>query len=394
MKLKKDALGVLCTGALGLLGTILVFPVGAAIADSVEITAPIAVVSPFTYWPANPERGRFYRPTGVRVGNNFFLYVQGGAYVGVTTGPGSETCPSIGEKALAFKAPWTSAGLRSPFTYMKSVAPCKTDVPQVHYQTGSAFVSSTDNKVKLTVDQTENGSDPLSAHFKRVLLGSSSDGLNFTWSTFLQQSQVSGVTYSFAQAQLVQATANTNWWGSFLWAYCTLCNGSDGSGFWQTGRIRVIMDAANPRGFVVYLLASDQTWRAVNDDGTFNFVPAFADGGGRIVLNTPAGGSAQWEAWNHAGGTATGGCEDGTATTSSFTYRKVTQTGPSGPPQTVTSTTRAMPTLNYAGRLDPFRIQDMNGKRLVYSSSLDRMCFEGRLNGFRGMEILQTEVNN
>jgi hypothetical protein len=370
---------------------------GPILAASNETTSPIAVISPYTYWPTNPTKGRFYRPTGMQVGNEFFLYVQGGAYTSTTTGPGSESCPSIGEKALLFKTPWTSTGLRSAYTYVKPVSPCKTDVPNVHYQTGSVFRSSTDGKIKLLIDQSENGSDPLLGHFKKVLLGSSTDGMNFTWSTFLRQSVVNGDTYSIDDVILVQATANSNWWGVFRYAHCTLCDGveSGATGFWNIGRIRVTMDASNPRGFVVYLYASDGTWKAVNDDGSFNFVPGtmwnyFTRS---IVLNNGA-----WEAWveEPLGGTPTGGCEDGDPqSTSTFAYQTITQTGAPGPLQTVTSSTRAMPTKNGFGRLNPFRIQDMNGKRLLFSGSTDRLCLSGAtLQGFKGMEIVLTEVDN
>ena len=364
----------------------------AVLADSVETTAPIAVISPWTYWPTAPERGRFYRPTGVKFGSKYFLYVQGGAYKGVTTGPGSETCTAIGEKALAFSTPYTSAGLRTAFTYERAVSPCNP-APDSHYQTGSAFISTTDNKVKLTIDETENGSAPQAAHFKRILLGSSTDGKNFTWTPFVKQSVIGGITYSVAQATLVQATANTNWWGTFQWAWCQRCDNTDGIGFWNQGRIRVIMDATNVRGYVVYLLQSDGvTWGRVNDDGSFTFVPynTFYGGARSIILN-----NNQWEAWGHAGGTPTGGCDDGDPNSiSGFGYYTVSQQGAFGAYQTVTSTSRAMPSINGSGRVDPFRMTDMNGRRVLYSVSTDRMCAAGKLNGFRGMEILMTEVNN
>jgi hypothetical protein len=363
-----------------------------AFADSLETTAPVAVISPFTYWSASPRSGRFYRPTGVKVGSKYFLYVQGGAYKGVTTGPGSETCGTIGEKALAFSAPWTSAGLRSQFTYERAVSPCNP-ADDVHYQTGAAFVSSTDGKVKLTIDETETGSDPRSADFKRILLGSSTDGKNFTWTTFVKQSVINSVTYSISQANLVQATANSNWWGVFQWAYCTLCNGTDGIGFWNQGRMRVVMDPANVRGYVVYLLMSDgATWGQVNDDGSFNFIPYNTFyGGARSIVNN----NNTWEAWTILGGTPNGGCDDGDPnSSSSFGYYTVSQGGSFGAIQYLTSSSRAMPTMNGTGRLDPFRMQDMNGKRLLYSASTDHMCQTTGNDGFRGMEILVTEVNN
>lgn len=373
---------------------VLVLLVTPAFADSVEITNPVPAISPWTYWPTAPERGRFYRPTGVKFGSKYFLYVQGGAYRGITTGPGSETCPAIGEKALAFSTPYTSAGLRSPFTYERAVSPCNP-ATEVHYQTGAAWISSTDGKVKLSIDESEGGSAPRAGHFKRILLGSSSDGKNFTWSTFVKQSVIGGVTYSVAGANLVQATANTNWWGVFQFAKCTICNNTEGTGFWDQGRMRVTMDATNPRGFVVYLLQTDGvTWGRVNDDGSFNFVPYSTGyiGARGIVLN-----NNQWEAWGIVGGIPEGGCDDGDPTlSSSFGYYTVSQQGTFGPYQLVTtpSTGRAMPSMNGYGRLDPFRMNDMNGKRLVYSASTDRMCEAGKQNGFRGMEILLTEVNN
>jgi len=361
-------------------------------ADSLETTAPVAVISPWTYWPNLPRSGRFYRPTGVKVGSKYFLYVQGGAYKGVSTGPGSETCTAIGEKALAFSAPWTSTGLRSQFLYEKAVSPCNP-ATDVHYQTGSAFISSTDAKVKLTIDETEGGSDPRSGHFKRILLGSSTDGKNFTWTPFVKQSVIGGVTYSISQANLVQATANSNWWGVFQWAYCTLCNNTDGIGFWNQGRMRVVMDATNIRGFIVYLLKSDGvTWGQVSDDGSFNFIPynTFYPGARSIVNNNNT-----WEAWFIAGGTPNGGCDDGDPNSSSaFGYYTVSQGGSFGAIQAVTSSSRPMPTTNGFGRLDPFRMQDMNGARLVYSASTDHMCQTTGNDGFRGMEILVTEVNN
>jgi len=357
--------------------------------------APAAVISPYTYWcttPGNchPERGRFYNPAGVKVGNNYYIYVQGGAYVNVTTGPGSE-CTAVGEEILLFKAPWTAQGLRSPFTYVKTITPCRTDVPDVHYELGSVFQSSTDGKYKILVDETENGASVGNGNFKRILLGSSTDGLTWTWSPFLQQSTVGSVTYSFLESTLVQATANTNWWGMYLW-------GTTGSENLMVGQIRVIQDAMNPRGFVAYLLASDGTWKPVNDDGTVNFDPkglwsVFASDGGSataIILNNGA-----WESWGSLGpGTATAGCNDGDIYDSTLIYRTVTQTGLPGPLQTVTSSVRPMPTINSSGRLYPFRLNDMNGAKLLYSASTDRMCTEGRLSGWKGMEVVLTEVDN
>jgi hypothetical protein len=372
--------------------TFLIFALAATplLGASQEVSlTPTAVISPYSFW-ADPSQGRFYGPTGIQIGNYFYMYVQGGAYSNVTTGPGSE-CAAVGEEVLAFKTPWTAQGLRSPFTYVRTITPCRTDVPQVHYSPGSVFKSSMDGKYKILVSETENGSSPALGHWKRTLLGSSTDGENWAWSTFLKQSVVGTETYSVGGVTLVQATANTNWWGTYLW-------GGTGQGLWNVGRIRVIMDATNPRGYVIYLLASDGTFEAVNNDGSFNFVPGVAWNGPTevasphsIVLN-----NGTWEAWgDYAGLPATQGCEDNDPNNSStFRYRTVSQTGPIGAIQEVTSAVRPMPTRNLYGRFSPFRINDMNGVRLLYSASADRMYCGGTGAGYKGSEIIVTEVDN
>jgi len=127
-------------------------------------------------------------------------------------------------------------------------------------------------------------------------------------------------------------------------------------------------------------------------DGSFTFVPSNTGySGARSIVNN----NNTWEAWTITGGTPTGGCDDGDANSaSSYGYYTVSQGGAFGAMQKLTSLTRAMPTANGYGRLDPFRVQDMNGARLLYSVSNDRMCFAGRASGFRGLEILVSDVNN
>jgi hypothetical protein len=379
---------------------------GSAIADSKETTlAPTAVISPFTYWPNSPNSGRFYRPTGIQVGNSYFMYVQGGAFINVHTGPGSETigpeaCPTIGEKILRFSTPWTGQGLRSTFNYTYGwgvVSPCDTDPSHqpVHFQTGSAFRSSTDGMVKLLIDETENGSNVMKGNFKKVLLGSSADGITFSWSQFVQQSVVGGRTYSIYLVKLVQATASSNWWGSFWWASCSPCDGTQRPADVVTapGRIKVIMDPTNPRKYVVYLL-SGGAWQRVNDDGTFNFVP---DSSNDILTQSIVSNNGAWEEWgDNQSCTAQDGCYmPPTPACSTFQYFWTTQEdGTHGPLQTVTSAVRPMPTRNGNGRLGPFRMQDMNAARLLYSSSGDAVCALGEDTGFAGSEIIVTELNN
>jgi hypothetical protein len=237
----------------------------------------------------------------------------------------------------------------------------------------------------------------LNKDFKQTLLGTSSDGIHFTWSTFLKQSVVGSGTYSTYLVKLVQATGNTNWWGTFWWAVCHVCDPKNvcipcGDQVTAPGRIRVIMDPSNPRGYVAYIL-SGGTWQAVNDDGTFNFAP---DVTGDILTDSVIFNNGAWEEWGiNQQCTATAGCYDGTpGDCSTFQYATTNQLGGLGAIQNVFSSERPMPTKNTLGRFSPFRMQDMNGVRLIYSMSTDRLCAEGLENGFHGAEIIVTEVNN
>jgi hypothetical protein len=367
---------------------LLVLVPGSLRAASKEISGPTAVISPYTYWckpntPCTPQAGRFYNPAGIQVGSELYMYVQGGVYSSANGGPGSEC--SLGEEILLFKSAWTAAALRSPFSYVKTVSPCNTSVSGVHYQLGSVFRSAWDNKIKLLVDETEGGTSVQAGNFKRVLLGSSSDGQTFTWTPFIKQSSVNGELISIIEVTLVQATANSNWWGVFKFGSVCGC---------ESGRMRVTPDATNPRGYVISILASDNTWKNVADDGSFNFRPLNigSPGMNSIVYNNNT-----WEGWgDQSAPGATAGCYDAAFTQgSTFAYRTLTQSGPVGSVQTVTSDVRPMPTVNGLGRLYPFRLNDMNGARLLYSASRDRICTDTIVaDGFRGMEVVVTVVDN
>lgn len=353
-----------------------------ASAQSTEIAGTNIIVSPWTYW-ADPRAGRFYNPAGIKIGNRYWLYVQGGRYLPVLTGPGSECLP-LGEQILAFSNPWTHTGLRSHFTYEGLVSPCNTSAPEVHYQLGSVFQSSWDLQYKMLIDETESGAT-YPEDFKRVLLRTSTDGRSWTTlasqNPFLKQSVVGGTLVAPIEVALVQGSSD--WWGMFLW----------GGAANKVGRIKVTQTPANPRGFVVYIFASDSIWRAVGDDGAISFLPAnvATANQGSIVFD-----DGLYEYW-HSGGTlqATTGCIDEVPGNSSLTLRTITEAGALGPLQTVTSSVRPMPTLNRYGRMYPFRHNDPNGKKLVYSASLDRMCeFDPAAWAWRGLEIVNTVVDN
>lgn len=361
-----------------------------AAASSVETSGPWVTASPYTYW-SNPTQGRFYNPHGVLTASELLLFVQGGAYVNVFTGPGSEC--SHGEQVLLFSAPRTGGGVRSHFTYRGIVSPCER-VPgatNVHYTNGSVFKSEWDNQYKLLISETENGATFSEGDFKRVLIGTSSNGYTWSWSAvpFIQQSTVQGQRISVIEVTLVQEPGGGDWWGVFNWGVNHAA---------QMGQLKVERDPWNVRGFVVKILDENDQWRTVADDGSFDFKPKNIWGNfqraGSIVFN-----NGQYELWVSRKVPASQGCpnsDPGDTDGSTFAYRTITKDGYLGPVQGVYSYLRAMPTLNNFGRLFPYRWNAGGGGKYLYSASADRICQEGRdrFPGWHGMEIVATLVNN
>ena len=283
---------------------------------------------------------------------------------------------------------------------------------KMHYASGSAFRSA-DGKIRLLIDETARGSGPAHGHFKRVLLGTSSDGINFDWKTFLRQSMLpTGERISISDVILVKAV-NGNWWGFFRWGSCTTCNGKgeeNNTGLWYQGRILVTMNAANPRGFVVYLRNEADAWQQVNDDGSFNFRPLQT--GQPYQARSLVQNAGTWELWSFdwlGSASDPNECDDEIVnpptgeTLSRFVYQTVTPSGGYGAATGLERLAgmRPMPSLNSSGRNWPWRVQDMNGKRLLYSVSTDRNCNRlrdagntGKVDQFRGAEIVVTEIDN
>ncbi|MCB1056133.1 MAG: hypothetical protein KDD11_11590 [Acidobacteria bacterium] len=361
---------------------------GTASALSTETSgAPNTIVSPYTYWPTAPQSGRFYNANGVLTDTELLLFVQGGGFVNVTTGPGSE-CP-LGEQILLFSAARTPSALRSHFTYEGLVSPCNTTASGVHYTTGSAFKSDWDSQYKLLINETENGAEFGEGDFKRVLLGTSPNGKSWTYPSsvnpFLQQSTVSGQLISIVEVNLVQEPGGGDWWGVFNFGSSLPS---------QLGILKVEKAPSNPRGFVIKILDTSNQWSSVANDGSFNFMPKNLLSGldriGSLLLN-----NGQYEIWFHKKVAASQGCDDGIANGSTFVYRTITKSGVLGDEQAVQSNVRVMPTVNNTGRLFPYRFNAGGGGKYLYSSSTDHICQDkGPQAGFRGMEIVLTFVDN
>ncbi len=415
-----------------LAATLLAGPAAAQAPNAVA--GPNVILSPFNFW-SDPKMGRFYQPVAIVVGSDFFLYVHGGVYTSSNGGPGND-CATTNEQILIFKTPYTRANIRSTaygpplycasgcphpaqgvWTYMGHANPCSPTVAH-HYQLGSVFHSSWDNQYKLLVDETDDGTSWQAGNFKRILLLTSADGVHWAPQVnpgngltppLLAQSTVGGQVISVGEMSLVQGA--TEQWGTFAFGQTCDC---------AHGRIRVFPSSVNPRGYVAYVWSIDNQWHAVNDDGTFNYLPM--DMNGPMALNAIniVAHAGHYEAWGSPGYNFTAtqpydtidpGCDDGSggrgivmmATIQEGTADTVTPPPALGTPVYVTSSldTNADHTLDWplatkesAGRLNPMRFDDAWGKYLLYTSSQDAMCWAGLLTGSaRGTEVVLTVVD-
>src|SRR3954447_11624437 len=144
-----------------------------------EVQGPVTILSPYTWWPANPAAARFLETQVMHIGSNLYIYVGGGPFAPFTGSnfPGWD-CP-LGEKIMAFRVPFTFSGLRTQITsmsnYIGTVSPCNTTEPNVHYTLGGVFQSSWDGQYKMLLNETVNGTS-FPSSFKRVILMTSPDG--------------------------------------------------------------------------------------------------------------------------------------------------------------------------------------------------------------------------
>jgi len=391
------------------------------------VAGPNVILSPFNFW-SDPQMGRFYDPTAIVIGSNFFLYAHGGVYNFANGGPGSE-CSTTGEQILIFETPYTHDNIRSaaygaplycasgcihpaqgPWTYKGLASPC--DSINHHYNAPGVFKSSVDGQYKMMIDETDNGTDWAAGDFKRTLLRTSSDGINWTAQQnpiggatppFLAQSTVNGQVVSVGFVKLVQGASE--WWGTFVFGTSCDC---------ALGRIRVFQNPSNVRGFVAYIWSIDSQWHAVNDDGTFNYYPADTNsspGMHRVTIVSHLGGYEAWGDPDYFTPTQPldpkdPGCAYGSPESTHLEANiqegvADTTTPPPamGAAVYVTSSldTNSDHTKNWPlasqdtfGRMYPLRFDDNWGKYILFTSSLDHMCWNGLISSWRGLEILLT----
>lgn len=351
-----------------------------------------------------PLGATFYNPTGVKVGNELFLYVQGGP-------TGSEAQPCAGDKIYLFRAPWTQTGLRSQFQWESQtqvsferddgtvenegvtgrVSPCKST--DHHYGLGGVFVNGGSGQYVMMLDQA---SFPTANVFREILIGFSNDGVSWSWEPFVESTgnySILDVTLKSSDVSSIYCNpschSHTTWWGFFRFG-----PGDNGSG--RVGKMKVDYSSQYPRGFRVWI-QSGGVWAQVNDTtGEYSFQPDdVRPNGASFAPNALVDNNGQLELWAFQSGVSGCGCDFGNGST--FLNRSVDfgSLGTiSGSRVSVFSKTRCMPSDNGVGRLFPFVITGPSGKRLLYSSSNDKNCTNLQSGGhaFVGMYTLVTEL--
>lgn len=395
-------------------------------ASDVEVSGGQDVVSVELYggtWPA--QAGTYYNPTGIRVGNELFLYAQTGAAKSHLGGPdcwpviNTQTRVVYRDQIILFRAPWTITGLTSqfnPHTFNpgpgqqptladvanSQITPCE---PNIAWGAGGVFRRS-GGGYAMTVDRANVVWDsppgaPPQTHddFKEIWIGFSQDGKVWSWEPLLKSTgalQIFDMTLTAELPSPVIAeflgTPGTpifsdgfetgdashwsvvdqieRWWGFFRFNFGA-----------EIGMIRVEFDGrpgANPR-FRRWVWSAGM-WQQVDAaTGELDFIPTTVwPGAGFLQVNSIVNDGGELQVW--AGQEASTdlipnacGCAYGSRRTG-FLSRPVVfadfeDLSPFslGATEIIYSQVRCLPSLNQVGRMFPFRINDSFGRKLLYS---------------------------
>lgn len=338
-------------------------------ATLVETAGPSVVIAADTFVPGFPTSGTYYNASGVVVGNELLMFVQGGQW---DANPG---CPGR-DAILLFTAPWTPQGVRSRFAYHGRISPCPAGAKA--YGIGNVFFGR--GKYNLIADET-----PDSVVFNRVVWFSSTNGkTNWTVEPFITHTL--GSSFFFLDVVLYPQS-NTTWWGFFKFGY----NYPN-----KTGRLRVTFSWT---GTPTYQVLRNGVWATLPKSGTeglLSFEPD--DVGMGFEVNDLFKNGATVEAWGHSHVPHNGcapcppGYDNGFAGTT-FLYRSATVSS-LGPTQGVYSCVRCLPSDSHVGRLFGFRVNGPDGKRLFYSSTNDQnICDPNLFSPFAGMYVVETDLD-
>lgn len=399
------------TKRIGIIALAALAAAGAASADTVENGGNQIVVGADQFTPGDLKSGTYYNPSGIVVGSKFYLYVQGGQF-NHATAPW-HSCD--GDQILLFSTPNTSTGLRSRFApgtgsggANARVSPCETDTgngsdgnpthtsspiftQKHHYTAGQVFY---DGQYRL-ISAASNY--PGATDFSTLILGSSTNGVQWHWQPFIRSTTGLGLPEVAFQVGTSSAYCNPNcythtpWWGFFR------------LNFADTGMIKVDVSQQYPRGFRVWIYATDNTWKQVDDtSGDFSFTPKNVWPGATVKAISYV--VDHYELWAtsyvaHNGCAPCSTYNNGFAGTT-FAYRTVDQNFTLGPVQSAYSQVRCLPSDSDVGRLYPFRFNSSGGLKLLYSATNDAnicaVCPTPGVscNPFIGMYVVYTTVTN
>lgn len=337
--------------------------------------------------------GAFYNVTGIQVGSEFYLYAQGGLFNGGPLGPGQAEC-KFADRIFLFKAPFTSSGTKGQFQFVRRITDCTSFTnnqgeSQNHaYGPGQVFY---DGEYRLLVDRSDT------VDFKEIHLGTSSDGINWTWEyMFRSTSNIEILSPVLLTRSPTNCHCNpfchchTKWWGFLNFNTPT----SQG-----VARMEVDWGPEYPRGFRVSIWSGSQ-WKHVDDvTGEFSFTPDNVWPG--IGVKTLFKNGDHFELWGyknvpHNGCAPCMGDYDNGFAGTTFVFREVDDDFSFQPPEAVFSTVRCMPSDGHVGRLYPFRVNGPAGEKFLFSSSNDQnICSDdpAMFNEFVGMYTLATQVD-
>jgi hypothetical protein len=316
----------------------------------------------------------FYAPTSTLSpdGSLFYLYVQGDENL---------SDPTYTDQILMYTHPNTWNGLTSQFTSPTRLLPDPTQgqnascfgSPYCFYGHPSVFRDA--GKYFMTALKS-----PDAVNFNEQLLGTSSNGSTWTWTTLF--TTPAGINVPSVTLRYSSIGGQSYWWG-----FTELGVG----GYVGIGAIRVHLSLHNETTGQVSIdyieMISGGIWRSVPPGGQINFTPDIIDFGGvepklHWIYD-------HWELWASSVGEPKNNCGCITAGpysyTAGFRYRTVTTGYSLGPVQKVYSQLRCLPASYSDSRAYPFRVEWTN---LLYSMSNDQNCRED----FVGAYIVVTAI--
>ena len=235
-----------------------------------------------TCFPSVPNAGTFVGAYTVRHNGTLYAYVQGNG----TPGPCNPT--HGGDNFCVFTTTDTAPGWTGTGLSLVNHYPRPDDA--WFWQLRSAFFDPNFNAFKLIASRTVagdfNGIDEMDAE-----LGTSADGVNFTWTVLLKSFRTQIGVRLEDYVLVPHPTLSKVWVGTITW-------------FDSQGRRRIAPWKVDWNTNTVYVANSAGQLQAIPVGGTLTFAPQAA-ALGRVTNITPATGAAggRLEAW----GTASGG---------------------------------------------------------------------------------------